>query len=172
METILDKEKMGAMKALADTNMEISKSKALLIELQENETSYLEEREKKAMDIVGKILEESRAVIEEAKENYHGVHQFNQTVSSFSNTLNQAHEMFQNLVQEFDVKNQEWEKDIKSQLDEIGDLRKQIKEDKIRIENDQNAVERTKKLNKDEMSVIESRQAQIRVALEVLETKK
>ena len=50
MEHTISKEEMDALKALSEINMEISKQKELLFKLQEEETQYLIDREKRKHD--------------------------------------------------------------------------------------------------------------------------
>lgn len=49
-EHIVRKEHMEAVRALSDINLEISKQKELLLKLQEEETQYLIDREKRFME--------------------------------------------------------------------------------------------------------------------------
>lgn len=53
---ILEKKTMEAVKALSDLTLKISEQQNLLCKLQEEETEYLIEREKKAMERI-KLLE-------------------------------------------------------------------------------------------------------------------
>lgn len=172
MEHILEKEKMDAFKALADTNMDISKAKNLLLELKGLESSFVEERGKKVALKVTEILEESRHLLSESVENYRKIHDFQEVTSSFSSLLVDAHEKFTNLLDEFNERDKEWEESVKKQLEEIGMIRGQIKSDQIRLENDRQSIERREKRNKEELILIESRQEQIKSALKVLKEKK
>lgn len=56
MDNTVSNESMEALKALSNINLQISEATNRLMKLQETETEYLQGREKKALDRIGKVL--------------------------------------------------------------------------------------------------------------------
>ena len=80
MENIITTEKMEALKALADANVKVSEVRGTIAKLKSEESAYLEEREKKALERIQIILDESESVLKEALSNYKAIHQFAKTL--------------------------------------------------------------------------------------------
>lgn len=139
-EHIVSKEQMEALKALADTNIKISEAKGALFKLQETETEYLVVREKKAMDRIEKTIADSREFVDEAKKNYEEVKDFALEASSFAESLIKARGIFHKLLEEFEERNVIWEQDIGQQQDEIAEEKKNLKAQKVVIENDRKSL--------------------------------
>ncbi len=164
-------EQMNSLKALADTNLQVSKAQEALFALQESETEYLVEREKKALERISAVITGSAEALREANQNYYETTQFYNTTASFAQQLTNQYELFKSVVSDFDLKNAQWESHIATEEKKLSDIRQQIKTDQVRIENDKKAIERANKSIEKEKQVIESRQAQIKHALEVLKEK-
>ncbi len=143
-EHTLSKEKMDAMRALADTNMEIGVAKNTLIKLQEQETSYLEEREKKVMIRIQKILDDSKDLLAEAQSNYSQIRELHGTVSSFTEFLKEAYQAFLGLLKDFRERNDAWDNKVSEIETGFENLKRQINTDKVRIKNDTETLERAK----------------------------
>ena len=142
MEHILEKEKMDSMKALADTNIKISEAKESLMKIKSLETSYLSEREKKAFELIEKIVKDSGGILKEAKGNYEQVIALYNTVSEFSAFLKEAYNNFKQLLESFDKQNTLWTTDLKAKEEHLNQLAQEIKTDKVRIKNDQDSLNR------------------------------
>lgn len=140
----LEKEKMDAMKALADTNMKVSEAKVTLANIKKLESSYLQEREQKVIAMIDSILAQSKDIIDEARGNYKQVVDLFNTVSSFSKFLTEIHDGLLKTMESFSAHTKEWEKSVKLREDEIGDIKKQIRCDQVRIENEKKGIEQTK----------------------------
>jgi len=141
----LSKENMDSVRALAETNMKIGEAKSTLLKLQEQETSYLEEREKKVLARIEKILDDSKDVLAEAQANYSKVRELFGTVSSVSSFLTKAYEAFVGMLTDFREKNDLWDNKVSSIEESFAKIRQEINSDKIRIKNDQEALERAKR---------------------------
>ncbi len=140
IETEISKEHMDSLKALADTNVKIGIAKGALQKLEETETSYLEERENKAVLRIQKIFSDSKELIDGIKANYTEVKTLLNTASSFADFLVKAHEAFSGLVDRFNEKSIVWEAKVAEQEDEFAKIRQEIKNDKVRIANDKEAL--------------------------------
>lgn len=157
-ENILTKEKMDGMKALAETNMKISEAKSILFKLQEDETSYLEIREKKSLDRIQKNLEDSKKLIEETKGNYNESHQIHAVASSLSDLIMRVFGKLRSSIEDFDQRQEDWEREIGRQSDEIADQRKEIKLESNRIENEKKNLKNKEIKLKEMESHLDSRQ--------------
>lgn len=140
LEHVLEKESMDAVKALAKTNVEISNAKAALEGIKKLETEYLSEREEKVIERVEKVLEESAEILAQATQNYNEVHDLCNLASSFATFLIELQDKLLVLDDSFNVKATLWEKDIKSQEEAILELKKNLKADSTRIENDKKSL--------------------------------
>lgn len=141
MENQVTHEQMNSLKALADTNIEISKAKEVLFSLQETETQYVIDREKRVMERISRIVQDSGDILAQAYENYHETTQFYGTVSSFASFLSDSYDSFKGVVKSFDEKCEIWEQGMTTQEKSISDLLQTIKNDRIRITNDRKGIE-------------------------------
>lgn len=136
----IDKEKMDSLQVLAQTNVDIGKAKSELSEVKKLEEAYLEEREKKAVAVVQKVLDESKDLLAEALKNYQIIKELGNTASSFAGFLVEIHESLKVLIRDFDEKSATWEADVKKQSEEFESLRNQIKVERVLLENDKDAL--------------------------------
>lgn len=168
METIVEKQKMESLKALADTNMSISEAKGILFKLQETETEYLVEREKKAVARIQKSLEESDSLIKETYANYEEIKNLSNTVSLFSNFLSESYTKFQEMVSFFSEQSNLWEKDMQRQERQISEIKEKMKAERIIIQNDKESIERRQKQLKDDQRRIEDQRQTLARSIERL----
>lgn len=139
------KEHMEALKALSDTNMKIGEARATLIKLEEQETSYLEEREKKVLARIQKVLDDSKELLAEAQANYTQIRELRNTVSSVTDFLSKAYEAFMGMLKDFREKNDLWDNKVSEIEEGFAKIRQEINNDKVRIKNDREALERWEK---------------------------
>ena len=167
----LDKEKMDIMKELADTRMKISNAGNTLVQLKADEDKYLSEREKKALDGVEKILEESKDLLAKTHENYDEIHLLCQNISNFAGFVSEAHGKFQGLLADFGERSEYWDRSVVTTRAEFAEIRRNINTERTIIENEQKGIKAAQKKIEEEKALIESRQSQIKNALKVLEEK-
>lgn len=136
---------MQAMKVLTDTNLKIGEAKAHLIKLQEQETSYLEEREKKVMVRINKLLDDSRGILAEAQSNYSQVRELFNGVSAVVSFLSNAYEAFVGMLKDFRERNDQWDNKVSEIEDGFAKIRQEIANDKVRIKNDTESLKRWEK---------------------------
>lgn len=146
MEHTVDTQKMDALKALADTNLKISEAKGFLIKLQEIETDYLVEREKKAVARIQNVLIESRELFHEVSTNYKEVNDLCRSASEFATFLGEAFRDFNSLVKDFDMRQDLWEAEVRAREAEFAEIKKLINVDRVLLKNDQDSVKRDKEL--------------------------
>lgn len=145
METILDKERMDAMKALADANMKVSEARASLAAIKGSESSYLAEREKKALEAVDRVLAGSAGLLKEARDNYSQAESIGKTVSEFAQFLAESQARFADTVGLFEERGRLWEVEVRAREETLAALRQGLEADKKRLENDKESLERAKK---------------------------
>lgn len=149
MEHILDTEKMDAMKALADTNIKVSEAKEALMKLKSLETTYLSGREKETKELVDKVVKDSEALLREAKGNYEEVKQLYNTVSEFVTFLTETYEKLEGFLEKVSEHDRVYRTDLKAKGESINQLLQEIRNDKIRIKNDQESLNRKSILLRD-----------------------
>ncbi len=138
-------DQMQALQALSATNLKVSEARALLSELEETETVYLEAREKKAMARITALLEKSRDVIRETKENYDEVQRFHQTVSSFADFLKEGHARFQSVLTLYSESEAAWNASMEEQETELAQAKQDLSVDRIKLANEGKSIESSKK---------------------------
>lgn len=165
MENIVSKEHMESLKALSDVNIKISEAQNTLFKLQEEETEYLITREKKAMDRIQKVVDDSKEMVKEADKNHGQVKELGVNISEFAQKLLRIQDNFKSLLVEFEERNVEWEKVIGKQQDDLEEIRKQQKVQNIQLINDKRAIEMAKKKLTEDQKKIESDRGTIQRAI-------
>lgn len=168
---IVNHEQMESLKALADTNLKISEAKTLLRDLQESETEYLNEREKKALERIQKVLDESTKLVAKTRNNHEEIHKFCTEVSSYAGFLKEIHVKFQAMLADFKERDVQWNLQCTRQHEELALIRKGIEHDQKDIETGRDEIKQGNEKAEQEKALIESRQEQIKSALEVLNNK-
>lgn len=166
-----EQQKIASLKEIADTNMKVSAAKNVLFELQRDETVYLEGREKRALERIQRVLDESEAILAKATENHEEVHKLCQSVSSFADFLAGAHDSFKGLLDDFLARSDAWDAKIAAQEKEFARIRKGQEAISTMLDNRERSLEVREAKIAEEKALIESRQAQIRTALETLNKK-
>jgi len=153
---ILEQKKMDTVKELANANMKISEAKNALFKLQEEETEYLEQREKKALSKIDNMLVESKDLLSKVYENYEETHKFCREVVKYSEFLSESHEKFSGLLEIFDKKNKEWDKKVEKQQKEFDKLKEIISIEKTFIKNEKTNIEKAQIRLRDERKKLDS----------------
>lgn len=167
----IDKTKMDALKELADTNIKISAAKATLFKMQEDETFYLQEREQKALNKINQLLDDSKEILDKTKENYNEIHILCQEVSGFCDFLVEYSGKFTELLADFNFRSETWDKEVEKQRAEFAEIKKGLDLQSTINENEREKNKKEWQKIIEAKKLIESRQQQIKVALEVLNKK-
>lgn len=136
---------MEALKSLAETNLQVSAVKDTLGKLKNEEKVYIEEREKKVLAQIEEMIAESGSILTEAYQNYNAIHDLSKNSAEFATFLSEAYQDFQNLKETFDTSTSEWEKSVEATQKGFENVRNQIKVDKIKAQNDNEAIEKAQK---------------------------
>lgn len=155
-------EEMEALKALADANVKVSEIRGIIAKLKSEESAYLEEREKKALERVSKILEDSETVLKEALANYEAIHQFAKDTTELADFVQEAYGEFKALQTTFHTYTAAWESNISAKETALQDLNKKIQIDRVQVEKDREGVRAAEKRvaidrikNRDERETLE-----------------
>lgn len=159
--TILEKSKMDAVKELASISMQISEAKNLLFKLQEGETEYLVTRETKALEKIHKVLEDSKELLKQTYENYQEIHQFYGTITEYKEFLFKGHAEFENLLKDFNERNELWDKEMQKREDGFTELKKSFKIQHEEIEAGRDAIKKANEQIANERTKIESERGTI-----------
>lgn len=168
MEIILNKEQMDAVKALAETNIKISEAKNVLFKLQEEETSYLEAREKRAMERITKNLEDSRELLAETQTNYAEVRELYRSASELSSDIVKVSGIFGEFINSFNEAQEALDQRTNAHEQSVVDIGKELKTQKVVIENDKKSIQEARKSIENDKALVESRQQQLKTALEII----
>lgn len=168
----LDQKTMTALETLAQTNVKVGEAKGILENLKLTEMSYLEEREKATIIKIQSILDESETIVSKIKGNYEEVTTFYANVCVYVEFLSEIQRKVAVVIKTFNKNVIAWEESVKREEDRLGLLRRdiEIQEKKVAIDK-KSLIAGFKKLA-DEAKLIESRQAQLISALQIIEKKK
>jgi len=122
----LTKEKMDSMKSLADMSIKISEAQISFDKLKNTETEYLTKRENKAQLQINKILEDSEEVLKKAHSNYEETNVLYTTVVNYAHILDETYEKFKKMLEDFNKRNEMWDKKIELQTHKLSDLEKKL----------------------------------------------
>lgn len=168
----IEKEKMESLKALATANVAIGEAKGILAKLKTEESEYLESREKKALERVKKIIDESDKVLNEALANYGEIHQFAKDTAELANFLSEACADFTKLRETFQEYTKNWEISIKEQEKALEKVKNQIKSDQLKIKSDQSVIEQARKqIAEDRKVLIDERETLDRAIIRLKDNK-
>ncbi len=170
MET-LDTQKFQSIKEIADMTIKISEAKATLKSIEDTKDEYLSVREKEVEDKINKILIDSEEILTSARKNFNEVHNLLGIVSSYKEFLDEGYVKFSDMLVDFNKRNTEWNVVIEKENKQISEMKREIDEDRKSIERQKKDNQNTILQIAKDKKVIESRQAQIKVALEVLNKK-
>ena len=132
---------MDSVKALAETNMQISEAKNILFRLQSEETDYLVSREKKVMDRIDELYQTSKTTLDEIQNNYVGAYEILQMASENTKYLKESYSKFQVLISDFSKRNEAWEEEVSKQEERFTNIKKGLNVDTVKIANDRKSIE-------------------------------
>lgn len=169
---VITKEKMEALEALAHTNIKVGEARGLLSQLKADETKYLAERDKKALESIQNILTESQEELKNAFSNYEEIKKFASDASNFSQALLESYNEFLELKKTFDEYTTSFEENIKVTQSQLEETKKQIKVDRMQLKADQEAVSRAwKQIALDKIKIKDERQTLERAMARLKENK-
>lgn len=168
MENIVSTEQMESIKALSDVNIKISEAQNLLFKLHEEETTYLVVREKKAMERIQKVVDDSQEMLKEANKNHGQIKELGIGASEFLGKILRVQDNFHGFIVELDERNVEWEKHIGKQQDDIAEVRKHLKVENNQIENDKKTLIQAQKQLLDDQKKLDSGRGTLTRAIERL----
>ncbi len=135
---------MRALQVLADTTIQISVAKATLEKLKGTESEYLTSREKEAIDRVGKVIENSQLLLNEASNNYDKVIELANIIKDCAAFVSQAYDSLTSNVSAFERAQVLWENDIKVQEDRIEETKRGLRIQQTKIDNAWKSIDETK----------------------------
>ncbi len=162
---VINQEKMEALKALAETNTKIGEARGILSKLKAEESEYLSEREKKTLEMVQKVLDESEETLGKAFSNYEEIKKFASDASDFSKFLIEAYNDFQELQKTFEEYTKQWNLKVEATETKLSELKKKIQIDQVQLKEDQEAVGRAWKNIAEEKRKIRSDRATLDAAI-------
>lgn len=150
---------MDSVKALAETNMQISEAKNVLYNLKKEETEYILSREKKVIERINELYQESKSVIDDIKNNYEGTKIILQLAHDATKFLKENQIKFQDFTTSFDKRCEAWEKEVREQEERFISIKKGLEQDKVQIANDKKTIESTRLIMAEERRKIEDDRA-------------
>lgn len=168
---ILKKNEFDTIKALADMSLQISDARQTLIELQNTETAYLEEREKKTIKQIQNIFDKSEDLLKKINKNNEEVKTLYSVVSGYKSFLEEGQDKFAKLLEEFNERSTLWTKFVEEKYKEFGEIEQEAKQTKKQIEEDKEDIKnKQEEIRKDKIKIEDQREI-IKRAIERLKNK-
>ncbi len=138
----LEKEKMDALRAVADANMKASEARVALSKLKEDEAKYLKEREKLAFDLIASVIAQSKELLKDAYANYDQIRSIEASVSQLSKWVIDTSGELSALFEDFKKQQELWNTEVRRIEQELAQKREENRVSAIRILNDRQALDR------------------------------
>lgn len=161
----IEKQKMDALRALSETNLEVSKVKKVLEDLKSDENVYIKEREEKVLAKIQTLLDESKEITKETVGNYTAIQDLMKETRILSQFVVEAHGELTELIKTFEETTKDWDAEVKNMQNELAEVRKQLKVEAIQIKNDQDSIEKRKKEVKNEERKVKDQRETLERAL-------
>lgn len=161
----IEKQKMDALRALSETNLEVSKVKKVLEDLKSDESVYIKEREEKVLAKIQTLLDESKEITKETVGNYTAIQDLMKETRILSQFVVEAHGELTELIKTFEETTKDWDAEVKNMQNELAEVRKQLKVEAIQIKNDQDSIEKRKKEVKNEERKVKDQRETLERAL-------
>lgn len=140
----IEKQKMDSLRALSETNLEVSKIKAVLETLKREESAYIKEREEKVLAQIREMLDESKAITKETLENYAIVTDLSNNAKVLAGFVVEAHAELTKLIEVFEETTKNWENEVAGMHKQIAEARKELKVEAQLLKNEQLTIEKRK----------------------------
>lgn len=140
----IEKQKMDSLRALSETNLEVSKIKAVLETLKKEESAYIKEREEKVLAQIRTLLDESKEITRETLQNYSAINDLSKNTKILAQFVVEAHEELTKLVKVFEETTKNWENEVAGMHKEIAEARKELKVEAQLLKNEQLSIEKRK----------------------------
>ena len=146
---------MEALKKLAETNLLISDAKNALFKLRDEETAYLSEREKKTLDRIQKMFDESEELLNQTKGNYSELSALLNNISDLSRFIVEMQGNFGKMIADFDERDVLWQQKVALKEKSLTELARKIQIDQAVIASEKkniladrkNIAEQNQKIN-------------------------
>lgn len=167
--TTLDHEQFEGAKVLAEIGTKIAEGRALLITLDASKETYLEEREKEALERVAKALESSKELLTEIGSNHSELEGFRTQVGEIVSEVRtllediaKFREAFQKYISDERGALTEKQRKIDEALIEIRKGRSLLDAQQLDIQNQKREIGTSKKALRDEWAALERASAEIK----------
>jgi len=147
----IDKQKMDSLKALAEINMTISKTREQLSKIKAEESQYFTERERELLQKLANLTTDSQEIVELAYAKHQEVQLFCRDLINFSQAAGSLIEDLEQAQDLFAEKDKEFKNTLKIEQDRIQGIKNELKAQKIQLENEKTGlIIREKELVKQE----------------------
>ncbi len=167
----LDQMKMKAMQEVSEMNLMVAGMKAELAKLQGEKEDFLKDRENEVMGLVDQLLKDSQQMLEETKSNYSLIHEFYETLKSFSAYIKEGQNALEEVFQDFKLTSEAVEIELIRKIKEVEQERKLLAIERTGIEKDKAYIKQQTAEIERQKALISSRQQQIKSALDTLKRK-
>jgi len=157
----IEQKKMDALRVLSETNLEMSKAKALLLELQKNERAYFNDRENRVSVTIQKLMDDSSDVIRSATATYDEIMALSKEISAFVDILVDANTQFDTIISDFERKKEEWDTEVKEKDKQVEENNRKIESIQTIIKNDKVSISKELKKLEDRVRIVSAREGDV-----------
>lgn len=158
---IISQQNMQAMEKLASTNLEVSNARNALFKMKEDETSYINEREKRTLERIAKLLDDSEEILNKTKNNYAELDDLLNTVSGVAKFITEAQGNFHQMIQDFEERDVLWQAKVAKHESELKETLKSIQIREVFLANEKKNIEKSKLILSEEKKKIDDKWAEI-----------
>lgn len=164
----LTKEGMTSAKALVNLNIEISEARNVLFKLQSEETSFIENREKKTFKAIQALVETSKDLIKEAELHHGEIKELFIETTQFLQRVQEVYTALQELRVTVTSSMNLFETNVSEHEGQVADIQKQFLAERASITSDKKFVIREKNKLQQEWRKIEDEKSTISRTIERL----
>jgi len=144
LETI-KKEEFESITKLSNLSLKISEAKETLEKLEQTETEYIQKREKNVQAKIQEVLEESKDLIEQTIQNHQEIQTFANVVMSYIETLDEVQGKFEKVLEDFNKRNEVWDKMFESQQETLSNYRYELKQERENLTSKEHSLKELEK---------------------------
>ena len=142
----LNHEQFEARQELAKVSGEISTSKVILADLKKDIQKFLDERKVKEQEMLKKLYEESKELVDSIQKNYKDIRAFYNDIRSYTGFLKEMGIHIDKIYTDYNEDGKEFIKFLNNETEKLAEIRKDLETERKQIDID---VEDIKKQRKD-----------------------
>lgn len=161
---MLENEQYNAKKELSEIGLQISMGKATLADLEKNKEKYLKDIEVKEREIIRRVKEEARGLVEEIAGYHDEIKQFKNETATYVEFLKEMGGKMEVNLTDYSQKIEEFNEMMITETHALSELRKDIQNERELLDKEAKSLQEKKKQLEKDKKHLESQQKTLEVA--------